>query len=144
MENFDNSLKIVYDSFNATTLDDKTKEVLTQFMEAYDQILQEHLNSEYELPGVAQRLQELTGPIQKALNTPADGAMHPAADFIKEKLIEQGKAMEKPFAKVLTNPNAPSLIPSDEPINGFSLAIIIVCFTIVLGMVFGALLFVIK
>ena len=141
--NFDENINLVYQSFNKTSLDEKTLTILTQFMDAYEQTLNEHLNLEYPNPEVTQRLQLLTGPVQKALNTQDDGTLHPAADFIKQKLNEQGKAMEKPFARVLSNPNAPSLI-SSEDMNGFSFAIILVCFTIVLGMVLGALLFLIK
>ncbi|MBE6148087.1 MAG: hypothetical protein E7167_01045 [Firmicutes bacterium] len=141
---FDESIDLVYQSLMATSLNAQTEKVLSQFMEAYHQTLQEHLNSEIELPQVTERLRILTGPIQEALNTPDDGNLHPAADFIKNKLNEQGKEMEKPFARVLKNPNAPSLHNSQEEMNGFSFAIIIVCFTIVLGMVLGALLFLIK
>lgn len=144
MSSFEENLKRVYDSFNLTNLDESTINMLSQFMDAYHQILQEHLNSEYELKGVAERLKKLTGPVQKALNTPDDGNLHPAADFIKTKLAEQAKEMEKPFRKVLTTSNAPALVDPNEHMNGFSLSIIIVCFTIVLGMVLGALLFVIK
>ena len=140
---FDENINIVYKSLNWTTLDDKTKLVLAQFMDAYHQTLQEHLNSEISQPEVIKRLKLLTGPVQQALNMADDGKCHPAVDFIKQKLNDQGKEMEKPFTKVLKNSNAPALV-SNEDMNGFSFAIILVCFTIVLGMVLGALLFLIK
>lgn len=141
---FDENINLVYKSFKATSLDEQTKIILTQFMEAYQKTLHEHLNSDVAVPEVTERLRILTGPIQEALNIPEDGNLHPAADFIKNKLSEQGKEMEKPFARVLSNPNAPSLLSSNDEMNGFSLAIIIVCFTIVLGIVLGALLFLIR
>ena len=140
---FDENINLVYQSLNMTSLDDKTFKILTQFMEAYHQTVQEHLNSNIANPEVTERLRLLTGPVQAAINIETDETPHPAADFIKQKLSEQGREMEKSFARVLSNPNAPSLI-RDEDMNGFSFAIVLVCFTIVLGMIFGALLFVIK
>lgn len=141
---FDENIKLIYDSFNLTTLDNQTLTILSQFMEAYNQTLLEHLNSEITTPGAIERLRILTGPVQKAINTMDDGIPHPAADFIKQRINAQGQAMEKPFMRVLKNPDAPSLSSDNEDMNGFSFAIIVVCFTIVLGMVLGALLFVIK
>ena len=140
---FNQNINLVYQSFQLTFLDNETITILNQFMEAYHKTLNEHLNLETPNMEVSERLRLLTGPVQQALNTPNDGIPHPAADYIKQKLNEQGKEMEKPFVKALINPNAPTLISNDD-MNGFSFAIILVCFTIVLGMVLGALLFVLK
>lgn len=143
----DNYIKIIYDSLDKPTLDESTTTMLTQFMDAYHQILDEHANALTPNPEVTAKLQVLTGPVNKAMNIPDDGKPHPAADFIKEKIINHGMEREKDFARVLKNPNAPSISYEDEnplQINGFSFAIVVVCFTIVVGMVLGALLFLIK
>ena len=143
-ESFEQSINLIYQSFNLKELDAKTLNALNQFMDAYNQTLNEHLNSNITSAETLERLRILTGPIQKALNTPDDGNLYPAIKFIKNKLSEQGKEMEKPFAKLLRNPAVPALSSSSDDINGFSFAIIIVCFTIVIGMVLGALLFLLR
>lgn len=144
----DQYLDLIYESLNKSFVDEKTTTLLSQFMDAYYQTLDEHLNAPVPNQEVINRLQKLTGPINAALNMPEpqDGSKRPAVDFIKEKIQNHGMEMEKGFAKVLKNPNAPSVSYEDEPlqINGFSFAIIVVCFTIVVGMVLGALLFLIK
>lgn len=145
MESFTDNINQIYSYLEAFSLDETAKNKISQFMDAYHQTLNEYLNAEIPNEETAKRLQALTGPVNKALNMPDDGTFHPAVEFIKQKVSDQGKAMEKPFVKSLRNPNAPSLIKDDDyMMNGFSFAIIVVCFTIVLGMVLGALLFLIK
>jgi len=146
VENSTNYIKLVYDSLNLETMDSSTELTLSQFMEAYHQTLNEYLNSDKPSAEVTIRLQQLSGPVRVALNTPNDGQPHPAADFIKRKEQEHGIEMEKGFSKVLRNPNMPSTINEEDQlqINGFSLGIIVVGATLILGIILGALLFAIK
>ncbi|MBQ6841536.1 MAG: hypothetical protein IJO63_05425 [Bacilli bacterium] len=145
MYSFEENINQIYHYLTLTALNDDAKVKISQFMDAYHQTLNEYLNSNTPNISTTQRLQALTGPVNVALTTPDDGKPHPAAELIKQKVNDHGKEMEKPFVRSLRNPNAPSLIKDDnEMMNGFSFAIIIVCFTIVLGMVLGALLFLIK
>ena len=142
----DKYIDIIYNSLKMTSLDSETSTALAQFMEAYHKTLDEHLNSPVTNPEVTSRLQTLTGPVNAALSMPDDGKPHPAVDFIKEKIQNHGMEMEKGFAKVLKNPNVPSVKYEDETMqmNGFSLGIIVVIATLIAGFALGALLFFIK
>lgn len=146
VENSTNYLKLVYDSLKLNSLDEQTKVLLSQFMEAYHQTLNAYLNSEVQNPELSIKLQQLSGPVRVALNTPNDGHPHPAAEFIKQREQQNGMEMEKGFDKVLKNPNAPSIINEEDnlQINGYSLAFIIIGITLVLGIILGKLLFVIS
>lgn len=137
----DQYIQAIYDSLKMSSLDEKTIALLSQFMDAYHQTLDAHLNSQMPNSEITSQLQILTGPINAAIQM-QDGAT-PAADFIKEKLHNHGMEMEKGFAKVLKNPNAPSVQYEEEQmsINGYSFAIIVVFSTIILGVILGAILF---
>ena len=145
--NMENKIKIIYDSLDQINLDNDTLSLLNQFMEAYHQTLDEYVNLQVPNNEIANRLKLLTGPINKAMTTPDGPIKYPAVDFIKEKINNHGVEMEKGFTKKLVNPNAPSTIPEEEPtnyMNGFSFSIILVCFTILIGMILGALAFVLN
>ena len=140
------NINTIYELLYLPNLDNTMKELLSMYINAYNQTIEEYNSNPND--EVKKRLDLLYGPINYVLkNFPDDDnpVPFPAVDIIKKNFWKESMAQNKSFARAL-RPNTPSILPDDNSykINGFSYAIIVVIITILLGIGLGALLWFIK
>ena len=140
------NINAIYELLYLPSLDNTMKEMLSMYLNAYNQTSVEYNNNPTD--EVKQRLDVLYGPINYVLkNFPDDDnpIPFPAVDIIKKNFWKQSIAQNKSFARAL-RPNMPNILPDDNQykINGFSYAIIVIFLTIFLGIGLAILLLFIK
>ena len=140
------NINTIYELLYLPNLDDTMNELLSMYLNAYNQTIEEYNSNPTD--EVKKRLDLLYGPINYVLkNFPDDDnpVPFPAVDIIKKNFWKESITQNKSFARAL-RPNTPNILPDDNSykINGFSYAIIIVIITILLGIGLGTLLWFIK
>ncbi|MBR4231514.1 MAG: hypothetical protein IKR74_05120 [Bacilli bacterium] len=140
------NINAIYELLYLPNLDNTMNEMLSMYLNAYNQTIQEYNSNPTD--EVKKRLDLLYGPINYVLkNFPDDDnpVPFPAVDIIKKNFWKQSVAQNNAYSRAL-KPNIPNILPDDSSykINGFSYAIIIVIITILLGIGLGTLLWFIK
>ncbi len=140
------NINAIYELLYLPNLDNTMNEMLSMYLNAYNQTIQEYNSNPTD--EVKKRLDLLYGPINYVLkNFPDDDnpVPFPAVDIIKKNFWKQNIAQNKSYSRAL-RPNIPSILPDDNSykINGFSYAIIIVIITVFLGIGLAILLRFIK
>lgn len=136
------NLNSIYELLYQPNLDNTMTELLSYYMDAYNQMLDNYQNNPSDEN--KQQLNALSGPVNYVLSHfPDDDNQipYPAVDFIKMHLGTHGMAQDKAYTRSLS-PSIPKLLSddNDRQINGFSYAIIVIFITIILGIGLALLL----
>ena len=137
------NIDTIYELLYLPSLDNTMSELLSLYINAYNQTIEEYNNNPSEEK--RKRIEILSGPINFVFkNFPDDDNQvpYPAVDIIKKNFGAQNLSQDKPLARTL-KADIPSVFPEETnnyQMNGFSFAVIIIMFTIFLGIGLAVLL----
>lgn len=140
-----NNLTSIYEYLYLSELDSFVLNELTNYVNAYNDVLNSYLNSPSPDEELSNKLEKLTQPINFIdTNFPymdENAVLPPAVEFIRSKInktrqTDKPVEQEKEYTRVRT--------PEESRINGFANYFIVLVLTAILGIMLGALLYFIQ
>ena len=142
--NFDKSkIDQIPQLFESDSLDGEQFALLSDYMDEYDKVLQEYLSTPNPPQELADRLKDLTQPINAMyaqFPVKDENMMLPTAvEYIKSR--EEVKTLVKKEEDITRKRTPKKGFHSTNRINGFANYVVVLVLTAILGVMLGALLF---
>ncbi len=142
------NINSIYNLLYLSSLDDTMNELLSFYVKAYNETLEQYNTNKTE--ETQKRLKLLSGPLNFInVNFPEyeeEQSPHPAVDYIRKNIkgLDNGVSNKKGMTRVLKPQTSSTYSESEEevtrPMNGFGNAIVVVILTTMLGILLGILL----